>query len=119
MIMTIDWTDKRAIGLKYKFLNNDKVFNVESVKVHKGILYIDNIGAGRVGTNDWTKTIQLVRGEKTPYDGKGQPVPDGVMVTLWLDNGCHLDIPQRAECVEWLINVDNVKIIHYQVQGNK
>ena len=110
--MNIDWTDKRAIGLKYKFLNNDKVFNVESVKVYKGILYIDNIGAGRVGTNDWTKTIQLVQGDKTPYDGESEnPLPGNVNVKVLLkDKGNSIVLIRRSQDVEWQY------VVEYQVQ---
>ena len=112
--MNIDWTDKRAIGLKCWFSEPPKP---EEYRDN----FIGMVQGGRflAFMNTAFSNCRIAQGEKTPYDGKSQPVPDGVLVTLWLDNGCYLDVPQRAEGIEWLINVDNVKIAHYQVQAEK
>ena len=58
----------------------------------------------------------MIEDERTPYDGNGQPVPDGVLVKLWRE------LPDRKTNSKVRLSQDVVwtarTITHYQVQEN-
>jgi len=58
---------------------------------------------------------ELALGDKTPYDGKGQPVPDGVVVKVWCDNteGSYYERTDLSERCYW---DEDTHITYYQIQ---
>lgn len=103
----IDWTDKRAIGLKCWFSFSD----IKSV-----LRDVHSVDAGMTtwinahdGISVPAENCRIAQGENTSYDGKTQPVPDGVMVTVtWLDFNTTTNYSQL---IDWYVG-----IIDYQVQ---
>ena len=75
--MSIDWADKRAIGLKcYLWRISGEWKESILAEVRRGSYFI-----GEDGFDSYH--CRIAQGEKTPYDGKGQPVPDGVVIDVW------------------------------------
>lgn len=115
------YEDERAIGLKCWF--NDTCLKDEVLGEFKGIhsdrTYASSPFVGedyRDGLDGFYEHCRLAQGDKTPYDGKGQPVPDGVMVKVWHFNKAlvkdsqHFVWTQKAEATNWRL------VTHYQVQ---
>lgn len=68
--------------------------------------YVSSDGKG------WSN-CRLVQGEKTTYDGKGQPVPDGVTVKIWYD------ADQYPVSVGYILSTSEIPwdiVTHYQVE---
>jgi len=57
---------------------------------------------------------RLTQGDKTHYDGKGQPVPDGVTIKLfWKQGVSEFSRKAWSQTVDW---TGEDKYTHYQVQ---
>jgi len=100
------WEDNRAIGLKCIFWDDNEE------NTHTSLLgevdFKHNFSyTSQSGLN--FKHIELIQGDKTPYDGKGQPVPDGVFVKIYFHDGGILN--QISQKYKW----DDVNIVYYQV----
>lgn len=110
----IDWTDERAIGLKCwandpsikkevlgQFVRINPTYSNYPYEVND---VIDSVAG-------CYESCRLAQGEKTKYDGKGQPVPDGVMVEVWFINGdSSIYLSDN-----WIWNITG-DILYYQVQ---
>ncbi|MBL4753835.1 MAG: hypothetical protein JKY52_09635 [Flavobacteriales bacterium] len=102
--------DERAIGLKVIFTNDPNFNTWATGSLHKvSVEQIHDYFFDEDGGH--YKYCRLAQGDKTPYDGKGQPVPDDVMVAVWWWNGAPRIL--KATHAAWhKLNC----ISHYQVQ---
>lgn len=119
----IDMLDQRAIGLKCLFwsvqspptvyvsnkhiLSNNFIGVLHVVYPDKEFPFVGITDDGLRGSSEYCRIAQ---GDKTAYDGKGQPVPDGVIVEYWR-RGTEIEGRDRAERIDW-----DSGIIYYQVQ---
>lgn len=119
IINGIDWLDPRMIGLKCWFWNNypkessvDVLVKVGNNAIGTPLFFTEN-------NKDTYYSCRLAQGDKTPYDGKGQPVPapDGVEVKVWRDyfGKKLLTEIKLSQDVMW----SQGSITHYQVQEQK
>jgi len=109
------YEDKRAISLECRVWDDDRSAG-EIGKLTNFIAEGDTVTFS-VNIGLYYRNIELLKGKKTKYDGKGQPVPNGVNVRVWT-GGLRDDIIKSAE--KWYWGPDNLYVItHYQVMGNE
>ncbi len=106
--MNIDWADERAIGLRCSFYDDFSRPSVGTLKQYSSSSshpFKDNHHV------QWPN-CKILQGEKTEYVSTGQPVPDGVLVSLWTDDTT-LNLGSRvAEDWAW----DDYDITHFRVE---
>jgi len=109
----IDWSDKRMVGLKCEFSNEPQTA--------KHVAAFNNY-QGESSTYSYCETdscwikCKIVQGERTRYDGTGQPISNGVNVRIWTVNSELRDISIKpAEEYGWNIIGNLGDITHYQV----
>ena len=117
MEQNIEWyKDKRAILLLCWFWNEDgnapKLLTLKEVDFdpvfNEGIEFCCSEGR-------WWKHCRLAQGERTIYDGKGQPVPDNIMLDVWFGkNSWPLTI--KSNDVHWKSVNKQTKVRYYRVQ---
>lgn len=113
----IDWSDERFTGLECWFINTETGHEIlDEIKGYETD-YIEGASRDRkddypsyfIGSDDkkWP-TCRLALGDRQAYDGKRQPVPDGIRVNVWL---LHSNEPERvfSEVAQWGL------VTHYQV----
>lgn len=93
IINKVNWLDERMEDLLCWFscpeLPNDQFyapFFYAEVKPDGSVLFFCRVENNQ-GDEEGSPYCRLALGEKTAYDGKGQPIPDGVSVRLWVKKG--------------------------------
>jgi len=104
------YEDSRAIGLRCKFWNGDEsncVISTFSSYKETKFPFFSPVGdyAG-----DYAN-IELIQGYKTPYNGKGQPIPDDIKVKVFFDDKIFDN--RLSQNYDW----KDPFITHYQVLG--
>ena len=98
----IDWTDERAIGLKVRVWDSNPDDFMDSL--FSGLS--NDLLCPYIASTGYWKNIKLLEGEKTEHDGKEQPIPDDVVVRIWIDGIKYTDISQD---ISWHMQ------LHYQI----
>jgi len=109
----INWLDPRMIGLKCFFRTYESspewVGELSAVMQSEDTKFCDVEGC-------FSNYCRLAQGEKTHYDGKGQPVPDGVLLNIWHGEHGSFDDQVLAEECYWKLGTT---LTHYQAQEQK
>ncbi len=110
----VDMLDPRAIGLKYwfkQYFYSDEVANILfRVDVAQELQFVTPPDVTSY------KYCRIAQGDKTAYDGKGQPVPDGVIVRVWFDDNKEWSTEGLVENYSWHNQLKHHTITHYEVQ---
>ena len=118
IINGINWLDLRMVGLLCWFDDSPYIPPYIARISHvfsngRGQWFVKDLHTGNV---EYMHKCRLAQGEKITYDGKGQPVPDGVLVECWYSFKSSISDGPRiypAHTVTWL------NVTHYQVQEQK
>jgi hypothetical protein len=109
------YEDHRAIGMRCILRNTPHRTSVigslsrVTIASNGNSFYIEGMNS-----NDTYNSCQIAQGDKTAYDDKGQPVPDDVVVKVWIE---HLDQSMTFIMVAQQV-FDNWEWVRsYQVQG--
>jgi len=111
--------DERAIGLKCWF-SSKHIYEGESASILTRVKEPDD-GTFLFESDDMVPLFpncRIAQGDKTPYYGNGQPVPDEVTVRLWLTEDASHQTEGLAQDFDWSWEGEG-DIIHYQVQAQQ